>query len=366
MRNRYMAIDTGAQNFRQHINRMFPRRSAQRGLLVGSTLTVLVAAITLSTVHFTAAQTFSNPDQQPASSQASASNFNGSGNATPAAAPAAALAAPAAKPASSAPAPKADNGRYVALGDSVAAGLGLAALPNPAGFDTVCGRSSQAYGYEVGRQLGLPTELIACSGATAGDLNTAQGIDNSPNPSSQISTAFAGGTPRLISITAGANDLRWNELLKACVATTCGSKSHSALVDGAIVLMKGKYRVALENIKLRSSVANSATPKVIMTGYYHPVSAACANMPALKGRLTHAELVWINGMVDKINHNLNALATSAAYKDFARFAPVNFTGHDLCSGDSWIQGLENPKTAVHPTAAGQQAIAKSVVQAAKR
>jgi hypothetical protein len=35
--------------------------------------------------------------------------------------------------------------RYVALGDSVAAGLGLPPLPGATSEDTACGRSSQAY-----------------------------------------------------------------------------------------------------------------------------------------------------------------------------------------------------------------------------
>src|SRR6266540_5458482 len=60
---------------------------------------------------------------------------------------------------------------YVALGDSVAAGLGLASSAGT-GQSPQCGRSTAAYAYQVARAKNLELEHLACSGATVGDLFT--------------------------------------------------------------------------------------------------------------------------------------------------------------------------------------------------
>src|SRR6266545_1623337 len=56
-------------------------------------------------------------------------------------------------------------GRYVALGDSVAAGAGLP-LKDNLPESRACGRAAQAYPYAVGTALNLPVEQFACGGAT--------------------------------------------------------------------------------------------------------------------------------------------------------------------------------------------------------
>lgn len=249
-------------------------------------------------------------------------------------------------------------GKYVVLGDSVAAGLGLPLVTTANVQDNTCGRSSQSYGYEVGRQLGRQTTLLACSGATAGDLLTQQRV-NGNNPQAQISAAYAGGAPSLISITAGANDMKWQTFIGKCYTSTCGTNTDTNVSDAALVLMRGKLTAALESVKLRGIAGNVQPPTVVVTGYYNPVSTACATDPAFGSRMTAAEVEWLNGRVVKLN---DSIARTAANYSFVRFAPVDFTGHDLCSADPWVQGL-TAKAPVHPTAAGQQAIAQAVVTA---
>jgi lysophospholipase L1-like esterase len=244
------------------------------------------------------------------------------------------------------PAPTPPSGRYAALGDSVAAGVGLP----PSDTDTRCGRSLNAYGQTVAQKLQLPLQHVACSGATAGDLTTKQRV-NGPNIPAQLDTAYASGTPSVITITAGANDVHWTDILKKCYAYTCGTKTDRYLFDAAVSVMSVKYFYALHEIQQRSG---ATPPKVVLTGYYNPLSAACAGVIP---EFTPAELAWIQEAVNKVN---NTIRDTAAGYSFASYAPVDFTGHDLCSTDSWIQNQNDP-TPFHPNAAGQQAMATAVL-----
>lgn len=245
------------------------------------------------------------------------------------------------------------SNRYVALGDSVAAGLGLPLVANANQQDTTCGRSSQSYAYEVGRQLNYDTSLFACSGATAGDLITRQGIDG-PNPIAQVTAAFAGGQPDVISITAGANDAQWQRFIQKCYAGTCGTKTDTTIANGALVLLQAKLNLALTAIKARSQ---DTPPTVVLTGYYNPVSDRCT---ALQNQVTAAEISWLTASTAALNKTIQDIA--ATHGSFVRYAAVDFSGHDLCSAEPWIQG-NGASAPLHPTLQGQQAIARSVVQA---
>lgn len=256
-------------------------------------------------------------------------------------------------PSSTAPTPNAKS--YVALGDSVASGLGLPYLDGATAQDRRCGRSSQAYAHEVGRQLGYETRLYACSGASSGDLYTRQWISNS-NPYIQLNQAFTQGTPDLISITIGANDISWSRLIRQCYYGTCGTDSQIEELTEDIVDMQENIQYALRQIQLRST---DQPPVVILTGYYNPVSSQCTTL--YPERITTAEINWVNHGVQALNQALRD--TAAHYSSFARFVPIDFSGHDLCSGASWVQGL-GERAPIHPTVAGQQAIARSVIQAA--
>jgi lysophospholipase L1-like esterase len=242
--------------------------------------------------------------------------------------------------------------RYVALGDSVAAGLGLPLMPST---DTRCGRSEQAYAFAVGSKLNMNVDLIACSGAKVGDLFTRQGMDG-PNMKPQLDVAFAAGKPDLISITAGANDVHWSEFVNKCYAMSCGSRSDTYVADGYLSFMESKLYYAFYDIATRS---HGNPPPVVVTGYYNPLSPACST---LEPRLTASEIAWLTSQSAKLNDTLRSVTQQFS---FAKFAPVDFTGHDVCAADSWIQ-RPGDTAPFHPTAAGQQAIARSVLQAAKQ
>jgi lysophospholipase L1-like esterase len=240
------------------------------------------------------------------------------------------------------------NGMYVALGDSVAAGIGL----DGAATDPVCGVSGGGYPTYVASGTDTSYVNLACSGATAGDLFTEQHLPGTAQDvAAQIPRAFAAGTPSLITITAGANDIYWPYFVRKCYTSTCGTATDSALAAGLTAVLRAKLAYALYDIAARSG---DTPPPVVLTGYYQPFSDACTQQAA---GLTADEINWITTQTANLNQ---VLAQAAAAHSFVHFAPVNFAGHELCTADPWIQGPSDPAP-LHPTVAGQQAIAQAVL-----
>ena len=252
------------------------------------------------------------------------------------------------------PTPQPRQRTYAALGDSVAAGLGLPAGTSPVGHPQ-CRRSSQAYSYTVASTMGLPLLHAACSGATAGDLFTKQGVPG-PNITAQLDTAYAGGVPALISITAGANDAHWDEFIRTCYATNCANSATTILANAYLVSLQTKLHVAFNSISARS---RGTPPPVVVTGYYNPLSAACTQF---QSNITAVEITWLTAETNALNQTIQNVSR---HYSFVKFAPVDFTGHDICSGSSWIQGLTDAAP-FHPNATGQQVIAQSVLRSLGR
>lgn len=242
------------------------------------------------------------------------------------------------------------SGIYAALGDSVAAGAGLSQ-------DAVkpCDRSTESYPYKVAQQTKLQLIHVACSGATAGDLVTRQGVQG-PNPAAQLDTAFSKGVPDLITITAGANDVQWPYFIYQCYQSNCATQTNDTLAKSLMAAMQTKLSYSLGEIQRRS---NGDTPQVIVTGYYNPVSNYC------KGKQSYAtndEIKFLNKQRDALNKSIRD--TIKQYK-FASYASANFDQHGLCAKQPWSQGLSD-RAPLHPTTRGQQEIAKSVLSVVKR
>lgn len=237
--------------------------------------------------------------------------------------------------------------QYAALGDSIAAGDGLPESDGPG--DAACNRSVQAYPYYVAAALGFDFIHAACRGADMDDLLASQSIPG-PNPPPQLDSAFAAGTPRLITITAGANDVRWQTILLRCLRRTCGTASDARTFQNVLATLQSETQTALNQINQRSS---GAPPQVILTGYYNPI----ANCTGAEPRVTSEELAWISSQLDSLNQTL---ASATANYSFATFVPIDFTGHDICSPDPWVQATNDPAP-LHPTATGQQAIAQMIL-----
>lgn len=238
---------------------------------------------------------------------------------------------------------KAASDTYTALGDSIAAGAGLASS------DVVCLRSTQAYPYTVAAKTGLTLQHLACSGAKVdegiyGSQKTGEGQP------AQLNQAFSGGTPSLITLTIGANDARWTQFIRQCYYVRCGYKIDTGRFAAYLIDLKLELNIAMAKI---STLSKGTPPRVIVTGYYNPLSkVSCSDTEGLTG----TEITWLKGRTKALNSAISGVISKYSY---ARYTPTSFAGHELCSSDPWIQGLSDPMP-FHPNAAGQQAIARIV------
>ena len=240
---------------------------------------------------------------------------------------------------------QAASGTYAALGDSVAAGSGLA------GASTACNRSSQAYPYIIAEQTNLSLQHYACIGAKADEgIYGAQERGSTEFPA-QLDQAFSSGTPSLITMTIGANDARWTQFIRQCYYARCGYSVDTARFNTYLVDLKLELNTIMAKIH---TLSDGDPPQVIVTGYYDPFSStSCSDT----SDLTPREVSWLEGRISKLN---TAIRGTIAKYSYAKYAPVSFAGHELCTENSWVQ---NSTDAIpfHPTAAGQQQIADSVM-----
>lgn len=249
--------------------------------------------------------------------------------------------------------------KYVALGDSLAAGLGYAPVPDATAEDLACGRSTEAYAYSVNAGvtnalrrtgLSLTTTLAACQRATTSNLLQSQTINNliiKP----QLDQAYEGGAPHLLTITSGANDVQWARFIAGCFApANCNTPENTAALNTYIDTMEHDMRSTMQSIKDRSRFV---PPLVVATGYYNPLSTQCVN-----SNLSTEEIAWIAAATTRLN--MAVRKTTQGEHWFARFAPVDFNNHDICSVESWIQRPGEPAP-FHPTSKGQQAIATAIL-----
>jgi lysophospholipase L1-like esterase len=252
--------------------------------------------------------------------------------------------------------PSARRAGYAALGDSVAAGFGLRPGTQTTHQDRLCKRSSKAYPKRVaGRIDARLRSFVACSGAKFDEgLYGQQQIGDVELPE-QIKRVFSRRSPRLLSITIGANDMRWSYFIAKCYVARCGSDMDNNLFR---VLRQDfryeQWRMRTE-VEYRAWLNDTREPRASITGYYDPFGPKRCR--ATRG-VTKAEKRWVESKVHVINDELRH---TAGEEDWLRYAGVNraFDGHRLCSGKSWIKGPRT-KGMLHPTKGGQRAYARMV------
>ncbi len=262
-------------------------------------------------------------------------------------------------PVASAAATQPAQGGYVALGDSVASGAGLSTPENPS-LDPLCDRSGLGYPQALSRSANIPVTDVTCSGANAANLITGQAVDGTVIPP-QVQTAFAERQPTLVTLTAGANDAHWAEIVTACYTTDCTQPRYEYAARAYLFSMRLKLETSLNYIK-RLTADNPHPPLVVLTGYYNPFSAACS---ATRPQLTPAELSWLNSQLIALNKSIKEVSDKYPHsypQPFTRYVTIGFGNHDICSADPWVQNEQSPAP-FHPTAHGQKVIAEEILAA---
>lgn len=219
---------------------------------------------------------------------------------------------------------------YAALGDSYSSGVGAGSYIGSSGN---CKRSTKAYPY-LWAASHSPSSFTfaACSGARTGDV-----LNN------QLS-AINSGTG-LISISIGGNDAGFADVMTTCVLyseSTCLARIEEARRYASQTL-PGKLDQVYSAIRGRSPSAS-----VVVLGYprFYKLNGSCI------AGLSERERSAINGASDHLNTVTAGRASAAGFS----FGDVRgtFTGHEICSGSSWLHSVTWPITdSYHPTAAGQ-------------
>lgn len=256
-------------------------------------------------------------------------------------------------PASIAAASSHQDYRYVALGDSVSAGLGLPTSASASAEDELCGRSYQAYPQEIADYYNISVQNVSCSGAKVdeGIYGEQERSDTELQP--QLEAVFGSGTPDLMTITAGANDLRWNGFIYKCAEFSCGSEFDDLLARTYLTDLRIELNWTLHRI---NRLSGDNPPLVALSDYYNPFSnGTCSTMTGI----TTGEAAWLSDQTEALN---DVIEDAADNYWFAAHVPMDFSGHSLCSSDPWVQGNNDPAP-FHPTAEGQQAIAQSFLAA---
>ncbi|WP_055585170.1 SGNH/GDSL hydrolase family protein [Peterkaempfera griseoplana] len=220
--------------------------------------------------------------------------------------------------------------RYAALGDSYSAGVGAGGYLASSGD---CRRSTRSYPY-LWNASHTPASFAfaACSGATTDDVLERQ-------------LSALGPDTTLISITIGGNDAGFSEVMSTCVLDT--QSACLSAVAGARSFISGALPARLD-ATYAAIRAKAPRAHVVVLGY---------------PRMYRIGGLCLLGIGDTRRSAVNAAADDLAAVTAKRAADAGFTfvdvrgvfsGHEICSGASWLNSATLPVyESYHPNRTGQ-------------
>ncbi len=226
--------------------------------------------------------------------------------------------------------------RYVALGDSYAAGVG-AGVPL-----SLCWRSRAGYPVAVAGSLGLDVAYQACLGATVAHV-----LDH------QLE-ALA-DTTELVTVTVGGNDIGFVPVLVAC-AEPAWMRDSDGVIDHALAVLRTRLPADLD--RLHEAVrARAGAARRVVTAY-----------PRLFAGIDCSPLTFFSAHeMDRLDAAADELAATievAAVRAGAEFVDVRpgFVGHAVCQPEPYLNGVSAVVVnSYHPDAAGHDAYAAAVL-----
>jgi lysophospholipase L1-like esterase len=229
---------------------------------------------------------------------------------------------------------------YIALGDSVAAGIGL----NNYTDSSACNRTYQAYPFVLAKKMNYKLTSFACSGATiaSGILGPQNVNDLMIKP--QIDQLFQQNKPTLITLTIGANDAGWSDVLASCYLGQCDTPDQNQILSTKMQELTVNLSTTLSMIQ--SHYSNP--PKTVVTGYYQVFPNNLTNCQELS-KLTNPDITWLGEQYANLN---NAIKSSTIGFNFASYVVPDFSIHPLCSSNPWVQNF-NSNAPFHPNSDGQ-------------
>ena len=247
------------------------------------------------------------------------------------------IAGPAAAAPPSSPSSSSTVAKYVALGDSVAAGQGAggyidACLQSPNGYPTLLDAEPR-------------TNLLrnpSCSGATIADV-----------AAGQLSQLNRGTT--LVTLTVGANEVDLTGILAACTPPSPDEACLAAIGAAQAYLASGQLSVGIAGLVAAAATAAPGA-EILVTGYAIPFQPDLQPLTDQANALTGA----MNSLIAAGVAGAAASGIDVGYVDVTGL----FLGHGVGSGASWLgENPSDPITFLHPNAAGYSAYRDALVAA---
>jgi len=243
---------------------------------------------------------------------------------------------------------------YIALGDDFTA---AAASDTNAGADG-CARSDKNYPALAAADLKVKQfRDVSCPGATTASLTTKTDLAKDKSVPPQLDAVDKGAD--LVTMGIGLEDRDFlQHVFAICLAAPCGAKIPPATILADVDAMSESLAAAIRSVQDKAPDSY-----IVLVGYptITPDAGKCDALPDLD----QSALDAATQVLDEINRELRFTAreTGVSYLDVARLS----TGHELCSGEPWVQADKGRKgtTTYHPVAAEQRAVADALVALVK-
>jgi len=243
--------------------------------------------------------------------------------------------------------------RYVALGSSFAAGLGLGErIP---GSPLVCQRSANGYPQQLARQMVISLTDMTCSGATITHVLRGGQFFQGP----QIDAL--GPATELVTLTAGGNDINYVGDLVLLSYQQRGGIFGAVLGrfwHGAKPAAERQFeQLQSEMVATLGEIAKRAPHAQIVVITYPailPATGTCAQIGI--SEIAAARMREVGARLAEVTRAA-AQATGTTLIDMTTAG----AGHDACSAEPWVNGAKPAHGALfHPTLAGAQAAARQI------
>jgi lysophospholipase L1-like esterase len=257
------------------------------------------------------------------------------------------------------------GGPYVALGDSYAAGPGIA---NQEASSLLCLRSDHDYPTLVAQAVS-PTAFtdVSCSGAITNDMTGSQ-LGAAP----QFDALNAGD--KLVTLTIGGNDAGFAGIVVTCVALALtdpgGAPCENHYVSGGTDQLAATFAQVGPKVGavLRGIHQRAPHARVLLVGYPDILpnsQATCAPGNPNDGLIATGDFPWL----DSEERGLNGVLADEAAANGATFVDTftSSVGHDICqaAGTRWIEGVFDIENGgpVHPNGLGMANDARQILAA---
>jgi lysophospholipase L1-like esterase len=241
----------------------------------------------------------------------------------------------------------------VVIGDSTASGWGLPWGPSPSPLERACGRSPDSYGSDLAAANNWNVLNLACGSATIKDgLLGPEVLSGGQVAAPQLPQAEAATHAKVVIVSVGADDLQWSVMTRLCAATAvCNDKVSSAYFNQLLNSFTRSYYQLLGDLtKL------PGRPAVLVNEYYSPFGSSIGCLT--KYGMTPAKEKVLLSRLGQLNTVLGQGARAFGFG----VAKPEFTGHELCTTNPYVQGPGDPAP-MHPNSTGDLAIALADEQA---